>query len=221
LHAVDRHILGEPLSRSFSRHLTAAVLALLLPASLWGATTPNAPEPPAHPSLAGQLLVASPAMGDRRFAQTVILMVRHDHTGAMGLIINRPVGEQPLARLLEAFGANGEGASGHVRVFVGGPVQTELGFVLHSAEYRRPETVPIDARFAMTASRDIFRDMAGSSGPNKSLFAFGYSGWGPGQLEGELKVGAWFTAPADPALVFDAERDKVWELAVERRTRDL
>ena len=196
-------------------------MALAVPASLWAATTPNAPEPSAPPSLVGQLLVASPSMGDRRFAQTVILMVRHDHTGAMGLVINRPVGEQPLARLLEAFGAGAEGAAGSVRVFVGGPVQPELGFVLHSAEYKRPETVSIDARFAMTASRDIFRDMATGSGPKKSLFTFGYSGWGPGQLEGELKVGAWFTAPADTALVFDTDRDKVWEIAVERRTRDL
>jgi putative transcriptional regulator len=203
---------------------TVALVALLLPASLWAATAPNAPEPsapPPPPSLVGQLLVASPSMGDRRFAQTVILMVRHDHTGAMGLVINRPVGEQPLARLLEAFGASAEGASGSVRVFVGGPVQPELGFVLHSVEYKRPVTVSIDTRFAMTASRDIFRDMATGSGPNKSLFAFGYSGWGPGQLEGELKANAWFVAPADSALVFDAERDKVWELAVERRTRDL
>jgi putative transcriptional regulator len=209
---------------SFAKRLSLALLALALPASLWAATTPNAPEPsapPSPPSLVGQLLVASPSMGDRRFAQTVILMVRHDHSGAMGLVINRPVGEQPLARLLEAFGAGAEGASGSVRVFVGGPVQPELGFVLHSSEYKRPETVSIDARFAMTASRDIFRDMATGSGPKKSLFAFGYSGWAPGQLEGELKVGAWFTAPADTALVFDADRDKLWELAVERRTRDL
>lgn len=206
---------------SLVKRLSLALVALAVPAALWAATTPNAPEPSASPSLAGQLLVASPSIGDPRFAQTVIVMVRHDHTGAMGLVINRPVGEQPLARLLEAFGANAEGAAGSVRVFVGGPVQPELGFVLHSAEYKRPETVPIDTRFAMTASRDIFRDMAAGSGPKQSLFALGYSGWGPGQLEGELKVGVWFTAPADPALVFGADRDKVWELAVERRTRDL
>jgi putative transcriptional regulator len=201
--------------------MLAALAALAVPATLLGATTPDAPPKPSYASLAGQLLVASPSMRDPRFARTVILMVRHDKTGAMGLVINRPVGERPLAELLKAFGESPPAAGGGVRIFAGGPVQPELGFVLHSADYRRPETVAIGASMAMTASRDIFRDMIAGTGPGKSLFAFGYSGWGPGQLEGELSQNAWFTAPADVALVFDADRDKVWELAMERRTRDL
>jgi putative transcriptional regulator len=196
-------------------------LALLLPASLWAATTADTPSRPSYASLAGQLLVASPSMGDPRFARTVILMVRHDKTGAMGLVINRPVGERPFAELLRAFGEGAPEASGTVRIFVGGPVQPELGFVLHSGDYRRPETVAIGTSMAMTASRDIFHDMIAGTGPGKSLFALGYSGWGPGQLEGELAQNAWFTAPADVALVFDADREQVWELAMQRRTRDL
>jgi putative transcriptional regulator len=201
---------------------TTWIIALaLLPATLWAATTPDAPTKPAHTSLAGQLLVASPSMGDRRFARTVILMVRHDKDGALGLVINRPVGERPLAELLKAFGEEAPEASGRVRVFVGGPVQPEVGFVLHSADYRKPETVAIGASMAMTTSRDIVRDMAVGAGPTKVLFVFGYSGWGPGQLEGELAQNAWFTASADVTLVFDADREKVWELAVQRRTRDL
>lgn len=206
---------------TFAKRLTFALVALVLPATLWAATTPDVPAKPSHASLAGQLLIASPGMRDPRFARTVILMVRHDKDGAMGLVINRPVGERPLAELLKAFGDSAPEASGSVRVFVGGPVQAELGFVLHSSDYRRPETISIGASMAMTASRDIFRDMAAGAGPGKSLFAFGYSGWGPGQLEGELAANAWFTAPADATLVFDADRAKVWELAVERRTRDL
>jgi putative transcriptional regulator len=184
--------------------MLAALAALAVPATLRGATTPDAPPKPSYASLAGQLLVASPSMRDPRFARTVILMVRHDKTGAMGLVINRPVGERALAELLNAFGESPPAAGGGVRIFAGGPVQPELG-----------------ASMAMTASRDIFRDLIAGTGPGKSLFAFGYSGWGPGQLEGELSQNAWFTAPADVALVFDADRDKVWELAMERRTRDL
>jgi putative transcriptional regulator len=200
---------------------TWIITLVLLPATLWAATTPDAPTKLAHTSLAGQLLVASPSMGDRRFARTVILMVRHDKEGAMGLVINRPAGERPLAELLKAFGETIPEATGRVRIFVGGPVQPELGFLLHSADYRRPDTIAIGASIAMTTSRDIFRDMAAGAGPGKSLLAFGYSGWGPGQLEGELAANAWFTASADAALIFDADRERVWELAVERRTRDL
>jgi putative transcriptional regulator len=74
---------------------------------------------------------------------------------------------------------------------------------------------------ATTSSRQVLRDMAAGTGPGKSLLVFGYSGWGPGQLEGELAGNHWFSAPADVPLVFDADRERVWDLAVQRRTRDL
>lgn len=210
-----------------SRRLIVAlsVLGALLglSASIRGATTPDAGQAPsqAPASLAGQLLVASPAMGDPRFKETVVLMVQHDRSGALGIIINRPVAERPLAALLDALGESSAGVSGTMRLFVGGPVQPEIGLVLHSADYQRPESIVVDRRFAMTGSREIFRDIAKGAGPAKSLLAFGYAGWGAGQLEGELKLNAWFIAPADSRLVFDEDREKVWELAMERRTRDL
>jgi putative transcriptional regulator len=92
---------------------------------------------------------------------------------------------------------------------------------VHSSDYHRPETLDVDGRFAMTSSREVLRDIAANAGPMKSLVAFGYAGWGPGQLEGELAHNVWYTAPADPALVFDDDRDKVWEHATARRTQDL
>jgi len=196
--------------------LAAAVLALLSTAAL--------PAPTALPqraSLAGQLLVAAPSMGDPRFYQTVIMLVRHDRTGAMGIVVNRPLQERPLAALLEALGERADGATGNVRIFAGGPVQPELGFVLHSAEYRRADTMEIDGHVAMTSSREILRDIAANRGPKQSLVAFGYAGWAPGQLEGELMQGVWFTAPADAKLLFEEERERVWENAVTRRTQDL
>ena len=196
--------------------VAAAILALLLTAAL--------PAPTALPqraSLAGQLLVAAPSMGDPRFYQTVIMLVRHDRTGAMGIVINRPLQERPLAALLEALGEKADGATGNMRIFAGGPVQPELGFVLHSAEYRRADTVEIDGHVAMTSSREILRDIAANRGPKQSLVAFGYAGWAPGQLEGELMQGVWFTTPADAKLMFEEERERVWENAVTRRTQDL
>ena len=197
---------------------TLAAAALLVVAMLVGAAAPDTSDPG---SLAGQLLIAAPTMSDPRFAHTVILMVRHDQTGAFGIVINRPVGERSIAVLLEAAGDIHPDVEGSVRVFAGGPVQTELGFVVHSADYHRGETVDVDGRVAMTASREILRDIGHNQGPAKSLFAFGYAGWGPGQLEGEMARHNWFTAPEEPKLIFDDDRDNLWEEAMARRTREL
>jgi putative transcriptional regulator len=180
--------------------------------------------PPEHSdttSLAGQLLIAAPTIGDPRFAHTVILMLRHDKEGALGIVINRPVGERSIAALLEATGHDDADVAGILRVFAGGPVQPELGFVLHSAEYRRAETVDVDGRVAMTASRQVLLDIGHNQGPEKSLFALGYAGWGPGQLDGELARHDWFTTPEEPKLVFDDDRERLWEDAMARRTREL
>jgi putative transcriptional regulator len=204
----------------FARWLPLAA-ALTAPVTLHGAAPPDADPKQDMPSLAGQFLIATPEMQDPRFAETVVLMVRHNRDGALGIVINRPVGELALSSLLDAVGEKGDVAIGTVPVFQGGPVQLELSFVLHSSDYRQPETIDITTGIAMTASPKIFRDIAAKTGPKQSLIAFGYAGWAAGQLEGELARNAWFTAPADPRLVFDEDRDKVWQRATERRTREL
>jgi putative transcriptional regulator len=191
----------------------AAILAAMLLAP--------AADAPDIASLTGQLLIASPNIGDPRFANTVILMVKHDKEGALGIVINRPVGEKSIASLLEAPGEDVSDIEGTLRVFAGGPVQPELGFVVHSAEYRRDETLEVDGHVAMTASRQVLRDIGHHRGPQKSLFALGYAGWGPGQLEGELARHDWFTAPEEPKLIFDDDRANLWEDAMAHRTREL
>jgi putative transcriptional regulator len=208
------------LQTSFNR-IGLMVAAMLFPAVVLRAALPTPADVPQHNSLAGQLLIAAPAMSDPRFHQTVILMVRHDRDGAFGIVINRPVQERSLASLLAALGSNDVAPEGTIRIFAGGPVQPEMGFVVHSTDYRRPETLDIDGRVAVTASRDILRDIARKQGPKLSLLAFGYAGWGAGQLEGELQRRAWFTAPDDAALLFEYDRDKVWDEAMKRRTQDL
>jgi len=201
-----------------ARYIILAFIAA--PATLFAAPSDPAatPEPP---SLKGQLLIATPTMRDPRFDRAVILMVSHDRDGAFGIVINRPLGEMPLADILAAFGEKDAAATGKVPVFLGGPVQPEVSFVIHGTDYRRAETRAIDARLAATPARDVLVDIAGNQGPAKSLVAFGYAGWAPGQLESELSRNVWYTAPADPGLVFDDDRDKVWEHAAERRTQDL
>jgi putative transcriptional regulator len=201
------------------------VAAFVLQTAFLSAALPTRPdEAPAgssEPSLAGQLLVATPDMGDPHFERTVILVVQHDPNGALGIVLNRPVGDKTLASLLDAVGEKGAGVAGSVRVFAGGPVQPEVGFVVHSAEYRRPETIAVNDRLSVTSSVGILRDIADKSGPAKILVAFGYAGWGPDQLEKEIEAGAWVTAEADAALVFDSDRDTLWDDAWKRRTEHL
>ena len=198
------------------------VAAFVLQTALLDAALPTAPEDAhARPSLAGQFLVAAPEMGDPRFERTVILIVEDDPSGALGIVVNRPVGDEPMASLLEAVGEKNPGVKGSVRVFSGGPVQPETGFVVHSAEYRSPGTIAINDRLAVTSNVKILRDIAGKSGPAKILVAFGYAGWGPQQLDHEIEAGAWATAEADPASVFDADRDRLWDDVWQRRTQRL
>jgi putative transcriptional regulator len=202
---------------TMKRALLALSVLLAMTAPLTAAR--SVPEGTPHEaSLAGQLLVAEPEMGDPRFQHSVILLVQHDKNGALGIIINRPVEERPLAGVLQAIGQDTTGITGNVRLFAGGPVEPQIGFIVHSAEYHLSQTIEIDGRVAMTSSPEVLQDIGHGKGPKKSLIAFGYAGWGPGQLEGELAQHGWFTIPEDPTLVFDMDRDKVWDAAIARRT---
>jgi len=207
--------------QTWPRHPISAFAALLALALCLDAVLPTAAQTPVSGSLAGQFLVAAPTMGDPRFERTVILMVRHDKDGAFGIVVNRPIGERPLAAILQLLGEKEPTTTGTVRIFAGGPVQPDAGFVIHSPDYRGAGTLDINERTAISSSRDILRDIGNGKGPSKSLIAFGYSGWGPGQLEGELARRDWAIAPADPNLIFDADRDKVWETAYAQRMQDL
>src|SRR5262245_41329733 len=135
--------------------LSSIAAAILLPATLLHAAVPPPAEAPERASLTGQLLIAAPTMSDPRFQHTVILMVRHDRNGALGIVINRPIGDRPLASILEALGEKDTAVTGQVRIFAGGPVQHEIGFVVHSAEYYRPDTVDIDSRLGMASRRRV------------------------------------------------------------------
>src|ERR1700704_5447357 len=140
----------------FERPLLA-LAAILVPATLVHAALQSPTQAPGQASLAGQILIASPALRDTRFDHTVVLMVRHSPGGALGIVLNRPLGERPLASLLEAIGEKNSTAAGSLRIYYGGPLPPEIGFVVHSADYHGPETVEIDGHVAMTSSREVLR----------------------------------------------------------------
>ena len=195
----------------------AAIAGLLASGLGVGATTGFAVAAQSA-GLAGRLLVARPDLRDPRFSRTVVYVVHHDAGGAMGLILNRPIGEASLSELLEQAGVEGKSVNGKIRVHFGGPVGTPRGFVLHTADYKIDGTEVVKDGIAVTAQPEILRAMGTGTGPRKSLFALGYAGWAPGQLEGEIKTGSWEIVPADKALVFDEDYETKWERAMARRT---
>src|ERR1700730_6304615 len=136
-------------------------LALLAAALLTIAAIPAAAAEPGVEPAAGELLIASAAIQDPRFYHSVILLLRHDEKGAFGIVINQPLTERPIAGLLADSAGNTDHDAqdstieGTIRVFLGGPVEPSYGFVIHSGEYRRPETLTLDIGVAMNATKDI------------------------------------------------------------------
>lgn len=191
--------------------------ALALAAAGPGVLRSRAALPGEPASLAGRLLVATEDLRDPRFDHTVVYMVRHDPTGAMGLVVNRPLGQVPLARLLELFGRSDPDVAGEARVFYGGPVEGARAFVLHTTDWTSPATLVVAGGVALTAHPAVLEAIAHGRGPRRSLFALGYAGWAPGQLEGEIRRGSWISVPADEALVFDDDADAKWRRAMARR----
>lgn len=166
--------------------------------------------------LDGQMLIAMPGMGDPRFHRAVIFLCAHSSEGAMGLIVNKPAPDLRFRDLLKQLGIESTADVGGIRVHFGGPVEHGRGFVLHSGEYDVDgASLKVGPRFGMTATLDVLQDMARGKGPDKALLALGYSGWGPGQLEGEIQANGWLVAPADPALIFDMRDTAKWEAALQ------
>ena len=164
--------------------------------------------------LSGQLLVAMPGMKDPRFAKTVIYMCAHSADGAMGLVVNRELQSLTFPDMLQQLNIEAPDTQPEIRVHFGGPVESGRGFVLHSADYVRDATLVVDSRIALTATVDILKAIARGSGPNHSLLALGYAGWGAGQLDNEMKANGWLHVEADPELVFDADLDGKWDRAM-------
>ena len=168
-------------------------------------------------SLAGQLLVASAEMKDPRFAESIIYLVKHSDQGAFGLIINKPITKGTFSEVLKGFGIQNQNVIGEIDVHYGGPVSRQQGFLLHSDEITLDSSTKMNDGFAVTADVEIVQMLALGTGPRQALLIMGYSGWGPGQLEMEIKDNSWFTISADKSLVFGKDPEKKWRRAMDKR----
>ena len=167
-------------------------------------------------NLTGKLLIAMPGMGDPRFEKSVVFLCEHSNEGTMGLITNKPAGVN-LQDLLEQLDIDLKSTPYTEIIGFGGPVETGRGFVLHSPDYDAEDgTLKVNDAFAMTATKDILKDIGADQGPVKVLIVLGYAGWGPGQLEDELQQNAWLTVDADQAIVFADDNASKWQAALSK-----
>src|ERR1700754_4744127 len=179
--------------------------------------------------LDGQMLIAMPSMRDERFARTLIYMCAHSSEGAMGIVVNQPAPDINFPDLLvklEVIPAPERiqlpRRAGTIKVLKGGPVETQRGFVLHSADFFiENSTLPIDEGICLTATLDILKAIARGDGPQSAVLALGYAGWAPGQLETEINQNGWLHCSADLELIFGQDTEHKYTKALRKIGIDL
>lgn len=163
-------------------------------------------------SLAGRMLLAMPGMGDPRFEHAVIAMAIHDPEGALGIGLGHLHPGLRLHTVLDNLGIE-PGEAPDVVVHNGGPVEPQRGFLVHSPEWQRDDSIVVGERFGLSASLDALRSIAEGRGPEQWAFALGYAGWGAGQLDDEMQRHGWFAAGCREKILFDTPAAARWTAA--------
>ncbi len=184
--------------------------------------SPTPPPPPEASYLSGRLLLAMPGMPDPRFAGSAIALCVHDENGALGIGIDTLLEGVTLHALLTDLDID-PGLAPDCGVLMGGPVESSRGFVLHSpewvspsdnaAEADHPASLAVSDQWALSASRDVLVAIAEGRGPAQWLVALGYAGWGPGQLDGEMRHHGWYAAQGRRSILFDNPAHDRWSRA--------
>lgn len=175
------------------------------------------PPPGGGGNLEGQVLIAMPNMPDPKFSEAVVFLCAHSERGAMGLVLNKLVGNITFFDLLKQLRIRPQSHRVQVPVQFGGPVETGRGFVLHTPEYNAGEaTVRVGPNVGLTTSVDVLKAIAEGRGPRASMLALGYAGWGAGQLEREFAQNGWITCPPDDYLLFGPQLQGKWQHALRK-----
>ena len=167
-------------------------------------------------SVKDHFLIATEKMKDNRFEKTVIIMLKSDNDGAWGLVVNKRLGTMPIALLIDPSLSTSEERERlykiNIPIFWGGPVDVKEIFILHSTEYQS-DTTRNYGNISVSQDYNILFDIAENKGPEKSLIIFGYSGWGSGQLEGEMERDHWILSDIDLNIIFNEESNVKWNEA--------
>ncbi len=165
------------------------------------------------PSLVDKCLIATPAIKDPIFASSLVYMCEHNENGSMGLVVNHET-SQVLGDIFDQLNIKCEDeAIKDQPVFIGGPVQLEQGFVLHSSAGHWQNSIEVSEGINLTSSLDILQSIAGGQGPKDYLVILGFSGWASGQLESELQQNSWLTSTCSPELLFHQKPEDKWQVA--------
>lgn len=162
------------------------------------------------------LLVAMPGLQDGLFTRSVVYVCAHSDAGAMGIVVNQRLPDVGFGDLLSQLKLPQSTLQVDPVVHFGGPVETGRGFVLHSTDFIREDTVRITDTLCITGTVDILQAIAEGRGPTRSIFALGYAGWSAGQLEAEIQTNSWLTIPADDEIIFGTPIDHKWGKALSR-----
>ena len=168
----------------------------------------------ASTSLANHFLIAMPDLAGSFFAETVSYICEHNDEGAMGFVINRPMGIT-ISELFEQIDISYKADFNYAdqQVLQGGPVEPERGFVLHVGEPIWNASMPITPEISVTTSFDILEAIGQNRGPETFILALGYAGWGAGQLDSEILENSWLSSPANNELLFHNNGDDCWQQA--------
>ena len=169
-------------------------------------------------SLSGKFLIASPNMNDYRFKNTIIYILSDNEEGSMGIIINKPALNIKLDKIfhdIEPTMNIGNGSTPNI--FYGGPVASDRGFIIHTNDYKASKKIDLLKNdLVLSSNKKILQDILIGNGPSKSIFTIGYSGWDSYQLISEIKSNSWIEAELDIDLLFSANNESKWELAMSK-----
>ncbi|MEE3294140.1 MAG: YqgE/AlgH family protein, partial [Pseudomonadota bacterium] len=171
-----------------------------------------------YPGLVNHFLIAMPELRDPNFDRTVTLICQHDANGALGVVINRPLDHLTLKDVFDQLDLSTLTSESTAKspVYYGGPVQQELGLVLHEGVGDWGSTLAIGDNLGLTSSRDVLESLSRSDGPGHSLMTLGYAGWGKGQLEQEMQENAWLSVEADCEIIFSVPAQQRWTAAASK-----
>ena len=165
-------------------------------------------------NLTGKCLISSPFMQDEHFHKTVVYICSHGKDGAMGFIINQQIEDISFADLASQLPIGQFNNTRDFNLYNGGPLEKIRGFVIHSTDYIKGDTIVVDKQIAVSSSIDIISDIAFGMGPKENIIALGYSSWGPQQLEKEIMNNNWIVTSPGTDLVFHTKAEEKWETAL-------
>jgi len=167
-------------------------------------------------SLKGQFLLAMPGLKDPNFSGTVSIICEHNQQGAVGIVINRVHANLSGQDIFRELKIDYDPQASSIPIHIGGPVHIEEIFLLHGEPFEWASSLMITSWLAMSNTRDIVESVALKTGPKSFLFALGCAGWGPGQLEAEIKDNAWLTHPVLEEIVYDVPAEKMWDVTMRK-----